>query len=71
MYFCNGFNVLLSRESWMHEEVNVFSNNSHRGPKMNELVKESELKRFRYLPPRDRMRIEKQKKADEEAERMK
>ena len=55
----------------MHEQVNVFCNYSHRGPKMDELMKESDLKRFRYLPPRDRMRIEKQKKADEEAERMK
>jgi hypothetical protein len=38
---------------------------------MDELQKESELKRFRYLPPRDRIRIEKQKKADEEGERIK
>jgi hypothetical protein len=37
----------------------------------DELQKESDLKRFRYLPPRDRMRMEKQKKADEEAERIK
>jgi len=46
-------------------------NDSNKSCKMDELLKESDWKRFRYLPPRDRMRIEKQKKADEEAERMK
>ena len=39
--------------------------------KMDELQKESNLKRYQYLPPRDRYRLQKQMKADEEAERIK
>jgi len=38
---------------------------------MDELQKESNLKRYQYLPPRDRYRLLKQMKADEEAERIK
>jgi len=38
---------------------------------MDELQKESNLKRYQYLPPRDRYRLQKQIKADEEAERIK
>jgi len=38
---------------------------------MDELQKESNLKRYQYLPPRDRYRLQKQMKADEEAERIK
>ena len=38
--------------------------------KLDELQKESEHKRYRNLPPRDRLRMKKQQQADEEAKRI-
>jgi hypothetical protein len=38
--------------------------------KLADLQKESEDKRFKNLPPRDRMRLKKQEQADEQARRM-
>ena len=38
---------------------------------MDELQQESNLKRYQYLSPRERYRLLKQLKADEEAERIK
>jgi len=40
------------------------------GSKLDELQKESEHKRYRNLPPRDRLRLRKQQQADEEAKRI-
>jgi len=38
--------------------------------KLADIQKESDVKRYRNLPPRDRMRLQKQEKADEEARRL-
>jgi len=38
--------------------------------KLDELKKESEHKSFRNLSPRDRLRLQKQRQADEEAKRI-
>jgi len=38
--------------------------------KLNELERESANKRYRNLPPRDRLRLKKQQQADEEARRI-
>ena len=38
--------------------------------KLDELQRESEHKRYRNLPPRDRLRMKKQLQADEEAKRI-
>jgi len=40
------------------------------GSKLDDLQKESEHKRYRNLPPRDRLRMKKQQQADEEAKRI-
>ena len=37
---------------------------------IEELQRESEEKKWRNLPPRERMRIQKQRKADEEAKKL-
>ena len=43
---------------------------SNKKTRMDDLKKESDNKRYRNLPPRDRFRLNKQQKADEEAQRI-
>jgi len=40
------------------------------GSKLDDLQKESEHKRYRNLPPRERLRLRKKQQADEEAKRI-